>query len=181
MYYRLISILMLVSGPLCAQDLKDKAAATPSSEADIFSAQAGTLIEKQFAEIGSVRGVQVKVLRLTDIISGKKVSSLRFEYAVKGNYTTDTKIAALDSDEIDGLIKSINTLESKVFTTQRDVYTEVTFQSRSGFQCGAYYEVEKNEWKPYLQIEKYGKSTVFITKIDLIQLLGLVEEAKKKM
>lgn len=42
--------------------------------------------------------------------------SLRFEMEVKGAYTKDTKMAALDQDEIEGLIKSIRTMQEKVFS-----------------------------------------------------------------
>lgn len=172
-------ILLMLATSLCAQDLKEKNTAT--SKAEAFSEQAGTLIEKQFIDIGSVKGIQIRVLKLKDVISERSVSALRFEYAVKSAYSTDTKIASLDSDEIDGLVKSIRALQSTVFTTTRDVYTEVTFQSRSGFQCGAYYDAGKKGWTPYLQIEKYGKSTVFISQEELAKILSLVEEAKGKM
>ena len=75
------------------------------SQADQFSAQAGTLMEKQFLDIGTVKGIAVKVLKIKDLTSGTTKSALRLEYEYKSSYTNDTKVAILDADEIDGLIK----------------------------------------------------------------------------
>lgn len=151
------------------------------SQAELFSAQAGTLIERQFIEIGKVKGVEVKVLKYKDLNGGTEKSALRFEYDYRSTYTSDTKIASLDVDEIDGLIKSIKNLQANVFTTNREVYTEVTFRSRTGFEAGAYYSPDKGKWSAYVQIEKYDRnSTVFLSTEDFITLLGLVESAKIK-
>jgi hypothetical protein len=161
-----------------AQDAKEK----QLSNAEIFSAKAGTLIEKQFIDVGKCKSVEVKVLKLKDLNDGTGFSALRLEYEYVSSYSTDTKIASLDKDEIDGLIKSIRNLQTNVFTSTRDVYTEVTFKSRTGFECGAYYEVGKGIWKAYMQLEKYdSKSNVFLNVEELSTFLSLVEQAKLKM
>jgi hypothetical protein len=61
-------------------------------------------------------------------------------------YTSDTKVASLDSDEIEGLIKSIKNLKTNVFPSTRDTYTEVTNKSRTGFETRAYYDIGKLKW-----------------------------------
>ncbi len=153
-----------------------------TTQAEQFSATAGTLIEKQFVDIGKVKGISVQVMKLKDLNSGTAKSALRFEYEYKSSYTSDTKIGTLDLDEIDGLIKSMNNLKTNVFSSTRDIYTEVTFKSRTGFEAGAYYDVDKKKWSAYVQIEKYDKnSIVFLTTDDFNALLALVEQAKTKM
>ena len=77
------------------------------SNAEAFSAKAGTLMQKEFVEIGTVKKAKVQVLYYTDLISNIKKSALKFEYDVVSSYSTDTKVAILDVDEIDGLMKSI--------------------------------------------------------------------------
>ncbi len=150
--------------------------------ADEFSAQAGSLKERAFVEIGKVKGIEIKIVKVTDIISQKAVSALRFQYEVKETYGSDTKLAGLDADEIDGLVKSIKALQDNVFPTTRTTYTEVTYKSRSGFEAGAYYDVPKSKWNCYVQIEKHDrKSLVFLNTEDFGTLLSLVLDAKGKM
>ena len=161
-----------------AQESKEKLL----SNADQFSAKAGTLIEKQFINIGIVKGVEVEVLKLKDLNDGLTKSALRLKYDVKSSYSNDTKIASLDSDEIEGLIKSIKNLQNNVFTSTREIYTEVTFKSRTGFEAGAYYEPTKSKWSAYIQISKYdSKSLVFLNVDDFASLLSLIEQAKTKL
>ena len=152
------------------------------TQAEQFSAQAGVLMEKQFYEIGKIKGLEVKVLKIKDLSSGVTKKSLRFEYAYKSSYSSDTKIAALDFEEIDGLIKSIENLKANVFTSTKDVYTEVTFKSRTGFEAGAYFNIEKSKWMAYVQVEKYDRnSMLLLTPEDFTTLLSLIEQARNKM
>lgn len=153
-----------------------------TTQAEQFSTTAGTLMEKQFIDIGKVKGVSVQVMKLKDLNNGTSKSGLRFEYLYKSSYSSDTKIATLDIDEIDGLIKSINNLKTTVFPSTRDVYTEVTFTSRTGFKAGAYYDVDKAKWVTFIKLEKFdSNSQVFLTTEDFSILHTLVEEAKQKM
>ena len=153
-----------------------------TTQAEQFSATAGTLIEKQFVDIGKVKGVTVQVMKFKDLNNGTSKSALRFEYEYKSSYTSDTKIATLDLDEIDGLIKSIKNLTTTVFSSTRDVYTEVTFTSRTGFKAGAYYDVDEAKWVTFVKLEKFdSNSQVFLTTEDFASLLTLVEQAKAKM
>ncbi len=171
-------LAILIACVTFGQETKEK----QLSNADQFSAKAGTLIEKQFIDIGIVKGVEVKVLKLKDLNDGTMRTALRLEYEYKSSYTSDTKIASLDSDEIDGLIKSINNLQANVFTSTRETYTEVTFKSRTGFEAGAYYDIDKGKWTAYIQLEKYdSKSSVFMNTEDFVTLLSLIEKAKSKM
>lgn len=133
-------------------------------------------------DVGRVKGLEVRVIKYTDLISGQKVSSLQFEYLVVKSYGSSEKRKALDADELDGLIKSIKTLKTAVFGTARETYTEVTFKSRTGFQAGAYFDMKSKVWKPYVQVDPYSSdSTVFLSQEDFATLLGFVEAAKAKM
>ncbi len=173
----IFSFLLLAAFAASGQEMSDKNV----SETEMFSRQAGLLLEKQFVDIGMVKGVEIKVFKVKDLLSGKSVSSIRFEYTVRTAYTSDTKTAVIDSDEIDGLIKSIKAMQNDVFPTSRDVYTEVVFISRTGVVCGAYYDLEKRRWTPFLDIDKYRKATVFLTLGDMETFLGFIETAKTKM
>ncbi|WP_321281392.1 hypothetical protein [Marinifilum fragile] len=150
------------------------------SNAEKFSSKSGTLIEKEFIDVGTLKKAEIKIIHYSDLISNESVSALRFEYEVAGNYSSDTKIASLDADEIDGLIKSIKMIQEKVFASTPTNYTEVTFQSRGGFEAGCYWS--NGDWATYLKLEKYdGKSYVFLKKDDFPKLLSLIEKAKTLM
>lgn len=150
------------------------------SNAEKFSGKAGALIQKEFLEIGTVKGAKVSVIYFTDLITNTKQSALKFEYESVGKYTTDVKVAVLDADEVDGLIKSIKIIQDKIFPSTATNYTEVSFKSRGGFDAGCFWS--KGNWSTYLKLEKYDKeSYVFLGKNDFPTLLGLLEQAKTKL
>ncbi|MBG6129407.1 hypothetical protein IWQ47_001290 [Aquimarina sp. EL_43] len=150
------------------------------SNAEIFSNKSGSLIEKQFKEVGKVDKTEIKIVKLTDMISGESISSLRLERRFIDKYTSDTKIASLDTDEISALIKSIEIIRGQVFSFPPENYTEISFRSRSGFEAGCYWN--KNIWKPYIQFKKNDrKSLLRLNKPDFLNLLALIKQAKKEL
>lgn len=167
----LFALLTAIS--LLAQSTKDQ----ELSKAEVFSSKSGTLIEKEFLEVGTIKKAEIKVVKYKDLISSETVSSVRIEYETGGNYST-SKIASLDSDEIDGLIKSIKIMQEQVFNSSPENYKEVTYQSRAGFEAGCYWS--KDEWQTYLKLKKFdGKSYVFLKKEDFPKFLKLLEDSKK--
>ncbi len=154
------------------------------TQAEQFSSQAGTLIERQFIDVGKIKGLSIRVLKSKDINRepSTESSALRFEYEHKGTYVTDTKISSLDIDEIDGLIKSIKNLQNNIFPSTKVVYTEISFKSRTGFEAGAYFVTDKNKWSPYVQVKKFdNNSMVYLSIEDFNSLLNMVEQAKAIM
>jgi len=150
------------------------------SNIEKFSAKSGTLIEKQFVDIGTIKGVKVQLLIITDMIASTKVSGVRMEYVASSRYTTDAKITFLDSDEVDGLIKSINILKSKVLNSTRDNYTEIVFRSRSGFEAGGYFSEAK--WTTFVKLERFDRdSYVFMKPEDFDSLLALLQQARPRI
>jgi hypothetical protein len=150
------------------------------SNAEAFSAKAGTLMQKEFVEIGTIKKAKVQVLYYTDLISNTKTNALKFEYDVVSSYSTDTKVAVLDVDEIDGLMKSIKLMQDKVMITVPTNYTEVYYRSRGGFEAGCF--TSKGAWSCYLKLEKFdSKSYVWLESADLTTIYVLLEQAKAKM
>lgn len=170
-----VGIFLLATTAIFAQTKEQEL-----SNAEKFSAKAGALIQKEFVEIGSVREAKISVIYFTDLITNTKQSALKFEYESVGKYSTDTKSALLDADEVDGLIKSIKIIQEKIFPSTATNYTEVSFKSRGGFDAGCFWS--KGSWSTYLKLEKYDKdSYVFLGKEDFTTLLGLLEQAKIKL
>ena len=78
------------------------------SNAEVFSSKAGTLMQKEFVEIGTLKKAKVQVLYYTDLISNMKKSALKFELEVASTYSSDTKVAVLDVDEDETVLFTCN-------------------------------------------------------------------------
>jgi hypothetical protein len=150
------------------------------SNAEQFSAKSGTLIQKVSLPIGTVKKCDIKVMEYTDLITNSKEKALKLSYDVASSYSTDTKTAILDTDEIDGLMKSIKLMTESVMLNIPTDYTEVSFKSRGGFEAGCF--LSKGAWSCYLKLEKFdGKSYVWIDQEDLLIFYDLLSQSKAKM
>jgi hypothetical protein len=147
------------------------------SNADKFSAKAGALIQKEYLDVGTVNKAKIKVIHYKDLISSETASAVRLQYEIPSSYSTDIKIASLDADEIDGLIKSIKLMQEKVFVSTPTNYTEFTYKSRGNFEAGCYWK--KGDWEAYLKLDKFdGLSYVLLKKDDFPTLVNLLEKAQ---
>jgi hypothetical protein len=173
----LLSLLTAFTIQLNAQSApKEK----EQSNAEIFSAKSGALMQKEFIDLVKIKSCEIQVLHFTDLITSSKQSGLKFSMDVASSYSTDTKSAMLDADEIDGLMKSIKLIQDRVLVTTPATYTEVYYRSRSGFETGCY--TSKGSWSCYLKLEKYdSKSYVWINAEELTNLYTILEQAKLKM
>jgi hypothetical protein len=175
---KVILLAMFAVVSTCTFSQQEKA--SELSNAEKFSERSGSLIQKVYIELGTLKKCEIKVVNYTDLISNTKTAALKLEYAVATTYGSDTKVAVLDADEIDGLMKSIKIMQEKVMVSTPELYTEVSFRSRGGFEAGCF--VSKDKWSTYLKLEKFdSKSYVFLEKEDLALLYTLLEQAKAKM
>jgi len=150
------------------------------SNAQKFSERAGTLIKTEFIDIGELKKCKIQVSVYTDVIGNQKSSAVRFELEYRSTYSSDTKLALLDADEIDGLMKSIKIIQDQIFPTTATNYTEVNFKSRSGFQAGCF--SKKDSWNAFIKLERFdSNSYVFMDKEDLGKLYTILEQAKTKL
>lgn len=172
-----VVILMLTLNSFGQQIAKDKV--NEQSKAEIFSERVGSLVQKEFIDIGRLKKCNIQVAKFSDLINGTKFTAIRFELEYQSSYSSDTKIAMLDEDEIDGLMKSIKLIQEKILPIKATNYTEVNFKSRSGFIAGCY--SKKDSWTAFMKLEKYdSNSYVWFDKDDLGTLLTLLEQAKAK-
>ncbi len=176
-----LTLLIALSGLISfGQQQIAKAKDQELSNAGKFSDRSGSLIQREFIDIGTLKKCDIQIAIFTDLISGQKSTAVRFEYQYKSSYSSDTKVALLDGDEIEGLIKSIKIIQEKIFPTTATNYTEVNFKSRSGFVAGCF--SDKKSWTTFMKLDKYdGNSYVFMEKEDLGKLLDLMQQAKSKL
>lgn len=182
-YYALFTIAAFV---LCTNvsfgqaETKAKELDKEISNAEKFSDKAGTLMQKEFIDVGELKRCKIQIAKFTDLISDQKTSAVRFEYSYVSSYSSDTKLALLDLDEVDALINSLKLVQEKVLPTVSTSYTEVSYRSRSGFQAGCF--SKKDSWTIFMKLERFdGNSYVFLNKEDLPKLLEIVTQAKSKL
>lgn len=171
-----ILLMLCLYNGLAAQDDAEK---PTLSKAEEFSRKSGTLIQKEFIKVGAVKTIKFQVLKIKDLIAGTKTTALRMEYPA-GSYNLITEI---DTDEMDGFIKSIKTFQDDIFNTKPSNYTEVVFKSRTGFRAGAHFEALREKWIGYFRIETFDRNptNIYLTREDYVEILGILEKAKKMM
>jgi len=98
MKYLFITLLILLSLNSVAQIKKTDDA--PKSQLEVFSERAGSMIKKEYFDVGKVNHITFQVLKLTDILTNTTVVGLRMEGQSSGTYST-TKAAFIDADEVD--------------------------------------------------------------------------------
>lgn len=146
------------------------------SNAEKFSAKTGTLIQKEYIEIGELMEVEIQVLKVDDLLSSDSIQSVRLKYTATDKYSKSSKIAVLDSDEVSDLLKALDYLLNEIVGSSVENYTEIIFQSRGGFETGCFYS--KGSWSYYIKLVKSdSKSYVFMEKANLLELKALMEEA----
>jgi hypothetical protein len=171
-----VTMTILMSITMIAQQKQE----APQSKAETFSQKSGTLIQKEFERMGFIAKCQFSVVTYTDLITQEKAKAVKIEHEHVGKYNTDTKIAVLDSDELDAFIKSLKLIIESISKTNPVNYTEVTFRSRGGFEAGAYYAKEK--WSYYMKLEKFDSdSYVFLEEADIKAMLAILELCKTKL
>ncbi|NEN22365.1 hypothetical protein G3O08_02470 [Cryomorpha ignava] len=147
------------------------------SNAEKFANTSGKLIQMEFLEVGTVRKVDIKVIHYLDLNSLDSLRALRFEYLVVSTYNTHTKVATVDTDEIDGLINAVKMIQAKLVSANLINRTEVTYRTRGEFEVGCY--LKNQEWTAYLQLVCYDSdSRVRLKEGDLAELLALLEIGK---
>lgn len=152
------------------------------SHADQFTAKSGRLLKKEFVKVGKVKNAEIQVLNYLDLMTDEGVSVLRFEMEVATSYSSDTKIGSLDSDEVDGLVKSMGMIINEVSAITPSVYTEVIYTSRSGFEAGCYWSSKQKQWKTYFKLEKYDtKSMIYMEMNDFESVLSIIKGAIPQM
>ena len=150
------------------------------SKAELFSEKTGTLIQKEFVDIGTLKKCKIQVVHFTDLITNTEQSAIKFEYELASGTSTETKSTFLDADELDGLMKSVKIIQEKINSKKTTNYTEIYFRSRGGFETGCI----QNEgvWTIYLILQKLdGERYIWITIADLPMLYTFLEQAKEKL
>lgn len=152
----------------------------PATKFEQFSARSGSLTELRIEEVGVFRNVlEVSVLTLTDLLSGMKISGLRFKVAAVERYKSDRTVT-LDADEVDAMMKSFTLIGEKMATPAPAEYTEIRYRSRDGMTSGCY--SSNGKWTGFVQVSKYDADSIVRFNLeDLPKLRTLVEAVRDRL
>lgn len=177
----LILIAFLFFG-LCisaqAQNPKPKEAPEPTQpEIEKFSSQFGSLLQREFYDIGAVRDVKVKLLYIQNLQTKKTSLGLRVDREINGGRTA---ISYLDLDELDALIKAVRQIKQIMAEQKPTVYTEISYTSISRFEIGCFYGDQR--WHPYLHVSLIDRNDyLWMKESDVAEFLTVLETAKSRV
>jgi hypothetical protein len=144
-----------------------------------FMSKDGAFIKKEFYDLGKIKGVTCQVLILSDMVAQKKVGCLRLETSYISQYSSDTYVGTLDSDELEACIKSLNYLVSEILPSQPTIYTEAEYKTRDGVRFGAFNDLKKGKWSAFVYTKSYtSRSAEFFDSTNISELIKIMEAAK---
>lgn len=147
------------------------------SKAVEFMAGDGAFFIKEFYDLPKVKGVDCKVLIITNVVSGEKMGCLRLETQYRSQYGSDNYIGTLDSDELDACIQSLEYIKNRLLISSPEVYTEAEYTTRDGVELGAYFI--KSKWTAYVYTKSYtSRSAEFLDAVTIDSFISVMQQAK---
>jgi hypothetical protein len=170
----LVILLMALTLPIYSQEEVPK----PLSKIETLSDLTGSFFIKEFRDIVKLKNLTFQLYTLVDLIKQDTTKGIRLTTTVYNNITGTKEYAtAIDPDEIDGLIKSIEYTASLIGTKPSN-YTECVYKTRDGFTFAVYYD-KKGGWLPSFQLNKYKvDSYIAFKEEDLRSLIAILKGCK---
>ena len=171
-------IIMLCFGfySFAQEKAKDDIPESKSKAIEFLKAD-GTFLVKEFYDLQKIKGVECQVLIMTNVVSGTKMGCLRLETQYRGQYSSDSYIGTLDSDELDACIKSLQYIKDTLLPSAPTVYTEAEYKTNDGVKFGAYYA--KDKWTAFIYTKGYtSRSAEFLGVDNLDSFITEMQQAK---
>jgi hypothetical protein len=153
----------------------------PASKLESFGAISGSMFKKEFQDIVKLKNLTIQLYTISDLNKGTSAKGIKLMTSAYNRLSGTTEYSTvIDPDEIDGLIKSIEFVNTLV-GTKPSHYTEYVYTSRDGFKF-AVYNNEKAEWIPTMQLERFkSDSYVFFKQEDMPSLIEIFKGCKTKL
>jgi len=147
------------------------------SKAEEYYTRSGKIIETQFHPLGTIKNVNIRMLQIFDHAEHVELRAIKLDMQTGGQFSR-YRAAIIDKDEVGDLLTALKLMRDKIYPTTRNTYTEVCYNSRSGFEVGCYFEPNKLKWTGTLQLDKYHKDSFLgLSDEDLAKLIELIEGA----
>ena len=160
-----------------AQAQEKDAIPESKSKAVEFLKADGTFIVKEFYDLQKIKGIECQVLIMTNVVTGAKIGCLRLETQYRSQYSSDSYIGTLDSDELDACIQSLRYIKDTLLPSTPEVYTEAEYKTNDGVKFGAYFS--KNKWTAFVYTKGYtSRSACFLDVENIDSFITVMEQAK---
>ncbi|MCM1531716.1 MAG: hypothetical protein NC048_04155 [Bacteroides sp.] len=126
-----------------AQSQEKSAIPESKSKAVEFLNANGTFLVKEFYDLQKIKGVECQVLIMKNVVSGSKLGCLRLETHYSSQYTSDSYIGTLDSDELNACIQSLQYIKNTLLPSAPEIYTEAEYKTNDGVKFGAFFNKNK--------------------------------------
>lgn len=174
-----VTLLLLLSIFVSASSFaqaKDEVPESKSKAVEFMTAD-GSFLVKEFYDLQKIKGVECQVLIMNNVVSGKKMGCLRLETQYPSQYSNDSYIGTLDSDELDACIQSLEYIKNTLLPSAPAVYTEAEYKTNDGVKFGAYYN--KGKWTAFVYTKSYtSRSAVFLDVENIDSFIAVMQQAK---
>jgi len=176
-------LMMALMSNASAQE--SKASEAPATKFEAFSARKGTLLIKEFYDIGTLEGnygtrayVKAVVLYAPD---ESKIAAVRFERPTTSKYGSD-QVGVIDSEELTSMIDALGYMIKLAASMQgkKVEYTEVVFTTRGGVSVGFYQN--GTEQNAHFRVNSYSSDAYVFGPMNLLSTLkNLLEQSVNKL
>lgn len=172
----LVCAIMACTSVFAQTQAKDEIPESKSKAVEFMTAD-GSFLVKEFYDLQKIKGVECQVLIMRNVVSGKKMGCLRLVTQYRSQYSSDSYIGTLDSDELDACIQSLEYIINTLLTSTPEVYTEAEYKTSDGVKFGAYFN--KGKWTAYVYTKGYtNRSAEFLGTDTINSFIAVMRQAK---
>lgn len=131
----------------------------------------GSFLVKAFYDLATVKGVDCKVLIITDAFSGKKLGCMRLETRPSAARAAETYVGTLDADELDACIQALSYIREHLLLSPCETYTEAEYRTRDKVTIGAFFDTRKQEWTAYILTKNDTRQSMKLLDAESLELL----------
>ena len=158
----------------------------PRNKLEDFESRAETLLIKGRHWVGTVRGhngagsARVEATEIRDPITATTVSGVVITITGEGGPTGEIR-ALIDYDEIDLLLKAMDTAVKAGDGISRLSHFEVRYRTKGDFEIMVFKQMENNAIAAAIEGGFFDRSRLYLTIDDLTKLRWMISQAKDQL
>ena len=156
----------------------------PRNKLEDFEGRAETLLIKGRHWVGTVRGqngsARVEATEIRDPIAATTVSGVVITITADGGPTGEIR-ALIDYDEIDALLKAMDTALKAGDGISRLSHFEVRYRTKGDFEIMVFKQMENNAIAAAVEGGFFDRSRLYLTIDDLTKLRWMISQAKDQL
>lgn len=181
----LLELLLLLCASLLAQDTTVR---KPQTKIEEMSLRQGVVLKKEFNKLGSVNGIDVELLTVSEVNSNQATALRGIRFSVMSRIgsglssSTFERHSYIDAEEINGLITFVEFVRQ--LNTAPSFYTEYVYTTKGDFKAVAYTDTNwsgklNGEWKLIVYGDKYySNSGITLSKKQIEEFYNILIKAR---